>query len=116
METTNVIKPAVGFYKPAKFKHDVETDRSLGAFLDCDLYIRTEEAPNDQYARVGESLTVLARNGNDPENYVSGLTWAHYNPALWEALRRAALWGLITVTVEGTSVATREVLNPDETT
>ena len=61
-----------------RYKHDCDKCRSLGEFGITDLYFCDIHTP-----------TVIARFGNEPEDYASGLELAPYVPELREARERA---------------------------
>lgn len=68
-----------------KYNHDCEFCRPLGNFQGHDLYYCNVHHP-----------TVIARFGNEPEDYTSGLRFAELQlvPELTEALDRARRQGL----------------------
>ena len=61
-----------------RYKHDCDKCKPLGEFGITDLYFCDVHAP-----------TVIARFGNEPEDYASGLELAPYVPELAQAKRRA---------------------------
>lgn len=67
------------------FEHDCNKCISLGSFQDHDLY----------FCKQGSLPTVIARFGNNPEDYKSGLIFADIDPELSEAKKRAISRSLI---------------------
>jgi hypothetical protein len=70
-----------------RYAHNCAKCLYLGHYAESDLYFCT--------AQVIGIPTVLARFGNEPEVYVSGLALAEKVPELAEAKRRARARGLL---------------------
>jgi hypothetical protein len=73
-----------------KYKHDCKECVFLGTVPDpqanfCDLYAHWIE----------KQRTVIARYGNEPHQYLSGIPMISYYPALKEALTRAINLGIV---------------------
>lgn len=75
-----------------RFRHECERCTFLGRLVTdgiptgCDLY---------WCLQVGDFPTVIARTGDDPSSYISGLGLADSIPELAEAKRRAVEKGLL---------------------
>jgi hypothetical protein len=73
-----------------RFKHDCDECRYVGSMF--------SDRRHDLYAQWGEDIlsrTVIARYGDEPFEYVSGIGLCHVNPALEKALLLAIEQGVI---------------------
>jgi len=75
----------------ALFQHYCKSCVTLGPYFDA------EYGDMDLYW-CPESVTVLARFGNDEPEYISGLNLMFHVPSLLRAFTRAFDWGLLTIT------------------
>lgn len=69
-----------------KFRHDCKECIHLGEFQGQDLYVCYQDCLGP---------TVIARHGNKPWEYQSGICFADTIPALGEARKRAVDLGLL---------------------